>query len=359
MKKRKNILIAATLGLAITGLAFTKHQHHDGDKTPPKRDLTLTIFKTENGKTERTETVIENATRESVKAFFEERGIKKEDLEFYRSGPPRMKHHDFWVYHISNGKEGDCKNKRVKFIELDGEELKGEDIKIENHSIKIETHVDDNGNKTIKKWVDGKEVDPNDSDADIQAFEFKIDEGDLEELIIKIDSSDANSFKVRSRERGDKKVIVMTHTDTEEIDLSDGKHHRRMVHQHRHHSPTRGNFAAKSKDGSLHIFGTYSSDEGEGNRSNLSENNLAVEALKFYPNPAQNEVTISFTSPSENEVNISIKDLQGKEVFSKNYTENNSGAFSNKLDLSDKTSGIYIVTITQNDKSLTKKLIIE
>lgn len=71
--------------------------------------------------------------------------------------------------------------------------------------------------------------------------------------------------------------------------------------------------------------------------------------ISIYPNPATEMVQINLNDDFTN-AKIDICDVNGKIVYSGNETKINTSKF---------TPGLYIVKITTNDLSLTKKLIIE
>lgn len=82
----------------------------------------------------------------------------------------------------------------------------------------------------------------------------------------------------------------------------------------------------------------------------LSTNNFEDNKVSLYPNPTNTGfVTISSTT---NEVmNVQVFDILGKEVKNEVIT-------NNTLDVSSLTTGMYLVKITQNNASSTKKLVI-
>lgn len=75
-----------------------------------------------------------------------------------------------------------------------------------------------------------------------------------------------------------------------------------------------------------------------------------IEGLKMYPNPAKNNLFIETALNSD--INVSIVNMLGKEVV-------NTNVVNNTVNVSNLTSGIYIVKITEEGKTSTKKLIIE
>lgn len=75
-----------------------------------------------------------------------------------------------------------------------------------------------------------------------------------------------------------------------------------------------------------------------------------INGLKMYPNPTKNNLFIETALNSD--INVSIVNMLGKEVV-------NTKVVNNTVNVSNLTSGIYIVKITEEGKTSTKKLIIE
>lgn len=83
----------------------------------------------------------------------------------------------------------------------------------------------------------------------------------------------------------------------------------------------------------------------------LSSSSLSqIDGLKMYPNPAKNNLYIETTL--NNDIIVSIVNMLGKEVV-------NTKLINNTINVANLASGIYIVNITEEGKTSTKKLIIE
>ena len=83
---------------------------------------------------------------------------------------------------------------------------------------------------------------------------------------------------------------------------------------------------------------------------NLSSTSFSqIDGLKMYPNPTKNNLFIETTLNGN--INVSIVNMLGKEVI-------NTEVINNTVNLSNLTSGIYIVKITEEGKTSTKKLIV-
>ncbi len=99
-------------------------------------------------------------------------------------------------------------------------------------------------------------------------------------------------------------------------------------------------------NGTYQIFPRFASDID----TSLSTSEFNSNEFSIYPNPVDSEfVTIS--SSNNDEINVQVFDVLGKQV--KNEILSN-----NRLDVSNLNSGVYLVKITQNNASTTKKLVI-
>lgn len=80
----------------------------------------------------------------------------------------------------------------------------------------------------------------------------------------------------------------------------------------------------------------------------LSVGENTIQGLSIYPNPAQNIVTISTSANTEKEV--TVYDITGKLVLNTTTV--------NTIDVRNLQTGIYLMTITENDATATAKLIV-
>ena len=85
----------------------------------------------------------------------------------------------------------------------------------------------------------------------------------------------------------------------------------------------------------------------------LSTNKVDAIPMNVYPNPASNELFVSF--PDEFISNeITIFDTLGRQVFMMSNYENNSS-----IDVSFLNSGMYILKMKSNNAEQSKKIIIK
>ena len=89
---------------------------------------------------------------------------------------------------------------------------------------------------------------------------------------------------------------------------------------------------------------------------------LATEDFDFknfslYPNPNTGNFTVQFDSASNQKINIAVHDLRGRKIFDKSY--NNTGMFSQNLQLDKAQAGVYLVSITDGERKITKRIVIQ
>ena len=83
----------------------------------------------------------------------------------------------------------------------------------------------------------------------------------------------------------------------------------------------------------------------------LNTENNVKDIFSIYPNPVTN-VYVNISSPSNGEKNIAVYDILGKQVINTTIT-------SDRLNVSQLNSGIYMLNISENGISSTKKLVIK
>jgi hypothetical protein len=86
--------------------------------------------------------------------------------------------------------------------------------------------------------------------------------------------------------------------------------------------------------------------------TNLSTRGFdAIDGLTMYPNPLKGN-TLYLTSTANAEMSVQIFDLVGKEVL-------NSNIINNGVNVSGLNAGVYIVKVTEEGKTATRKLVIQ
>ena len=88
----------------------------------------------------------------------------------------------------------------------------------------------------------------------------------------------------------------------------------------------------------------------------VDENELALNSIKIYPNPATSEFTISQNLSSEG--TVQLFDISGKSIkdlFSGNFSSNKNI----KVKTDGLATGIYLLKVNTGNQSVTKKLIVK
>ncbi|MFT5242137.1 MAG: hypothetical protein ACJA1H_000716 [Glaciecola sp.] len=83
----------------------------------------------------------------------------------------------------------------------------------------------------------------------------------------------------------------------------------------------------------------------------LSIADLNSSSFSMYPNPTST-VFVNVVGTNDNAILVSVYDILGKQVINETLT-------NNRINVSALSAGIYIVKISQNDASVTKKLVIK
>ena len=75
------------------------------------------------------------------------------------------------------------------------------------------------------------------------------------------------------------------------------------------------------------------------------------------PNPASDEVKVSFTNSKKEDVSIRVLDLSGVSIYNKSLGVLQSGSV--KVPLTNFASGIYMVELTSGTEKVVQRLIKE
>ena len=92
------------------------------------------------------------------------------------------------------------------------------------------------------------------------------------------------------------------------------------------------------------------------NTTGLNNLNGATQ-LQVFPNPTQDNITISYPCNSAGELQIKISNTTGQVVYTEtvNCTENNT--VQHTIDLSNFSPGVYFVDLLLNDQHVVKKVV--
>jgi len=78
--------------------------------------------------------------------------------------------------------------------------------------------------------------------------------------------------------------------------------------------------------------------------------------LKLFPNPTNATTTVRFYLPESTNTNLQIIDINGKSVYTKNLSKQQSGWHDHTLDVSKWSSGIYFIKLSTASEVMAKKL---
>ena len=85
--------------------------------------------------------------------------------------------------------------------------------------------------------------------------------------------------------------------------------------------------------------------------STLGVEGFVLDSFKLYPNPTSLDY-VNISSKNSETINASVFDILGKQII-------NTTVVNKKLDVSNLKTGIYILRLTQNNISITKKMVIK
>ncbi|MBQ0787075.1 MAG: T9SS type A sorting domain-containing protein, partial [Oceanihabitans sp.] len=89
----------------------------------------------------------------------------------------------------------------------------------------------------------------------------------------------------------------------------------------------------------------------------LGTGSLALSNFALYPNPNKGNFSLAFDSNSGENINVTVYDMSGRLVYNKNYDA--TSRFNETISLNSVSSGMYLMTVIDGGKRITKKLIIE
>lgn len=85
----------------------------------------------------------------------------------------------------------------------------------------------------------------------------------------------------------------------------------------------------------------------------------SAETIQIYPNPAEDEITLSYLLNSPTKVEIDIKSTLGELMYRNELATQNRGKQIQKLDIQQLKAGIYFITISFNGNKITRKISVE
>ncbi len=89
-----------------------------------------------------------------------------------------------------------------------------------------------------------------------------------------------------------------------------------------------------------------------------TKSNLIPTEISYSPNPGNGRFTLKLTLEQKEPVVIRVLDSLGKEVFNESVADF-SGSLEKRINLQEKEKGTYVLQISQQKKTLTRKIVIE
>ena len=89
----------------------------------------------------------------------------------------------------------------------------------------------------------------------------------------------------------------------------------------------------------------------------LSVNENEFEAFSIFPNPNDGSFTIKLNSSSGNNINVEVYDVRGRAIFKNVYAT--SANFNENISLKNVQSGMYLVKVSDGEREVTRKVIVE
>lgn len=92
-------------------------------------------------------------------------------------------------------------------------------------------------------------------------------------------------------------------------------------------------------------------------QANLGTEDFGLNNFILYPNPNKGSFNIKFDSNSGNDVNVNIFDMRGRKIFENQYS--NQATFNENIQLNNTEAGVYLISVSDGNKKVVKRLIIE
>jgi hypothetical protein len=95
-----------------------------------------------------------------------------------------------------------------------------------------------------------------------------------------------------------------------------------------------------------------------GRQTGISDKQLAMDKLRFYPNPNNGKFNLAFSLAKKANTEISIFNIEGKTIYSEKLADF-QGNCDKEIDISHNPKGNYFIKIAQGENSQVKKIVIE
>ncbi|WP_299223005.1 T9SS type A sorting domain-containing protein [uncultured Psychroserpens sp.] len=89
----------------------------------------------------------------------------------------------------------------------------------------------------------------------------------------------------------------------------------------------------------------------------LSVSEFDADNFAIFPNPNNGAFTIKLNSNSGNDISVDVFDIRGRRIFENRYA--NTGDFTETVQLNNVQSGMYLVTVNDGNREVTKRIIVD
>lgn len=93
-------------------------------------------------------------------------------------------------------------------------------------------------------------------------------------------------------------------------------------------------------------------------QASLATDDFALQNFELYPNPNRGNFNIQLNSNvSSDEIKVNVYDMRGRLIFENNYS--NEATFNQNIQLNNAQAGVYLVSVTDGNRKLVKRIVIE
>jgi subtilisin-like proprotein convertase family protein len=89
----------------------------------------------------------------------------------------------------------------------------------------------------------------------------------------------------------------------------------------------------------------------------LDINEFDLANFSIFPNPNSGSFNIKLNTTTNNKIGVEVFDLRGRSIYNNSYNSNSN--FNQTIDLNNAQSGMYLVKISDGERSATKKIIVK
>jgi PKD repeat protein len=90
----------------------------------------------------------------------------------------------------------------------------------------------------------------------------------------------------------------------------------------------------------------------------ITQNSVYADNINVFPNPSDGNIVLQISSEKNQSCYLKVMNLIGQEIFSQKY-DATTGVNNFPVNLSNRTNGIYFVKMLMNNKTYTRKIVIQ